>query len=53
MKIFPGNMAHFLKEEKKNFTSLYRLQYQKMPRETKSSKLNTGGVEAGGKHKKM
>lgn len=41
-------MAHFLKKENKNFTSLYRLQYQKMPRETKSSKLDTGGVEAGG-----
>lgn len=47
MEIFLGNMAYFLKEESKNFTSLYWLQYQKMPREAKSSLLNTGGLEVG------
>lgn len=47
MEIFLGNMAYFLKEESKNVTSLYPLQYQKMPREAKSSMLNTGGMEAG------
>lgn len=46
MEIFLGNVAHFLKEESKNVTSLYRLQYQKMPREAKTSTLNTGGMEA-------
>ena len=43
VEIFLGNMADFLKEKSKNFTYLYWLLYQKMPREARSSKLKYRG----------